>query len=130
MKALIGKWERWFWALLGTGIIVFCATMSIHGSWAKSIVPRGPGGPPVIYDGDQWIIKVIIYDATRGMALTFGNQQTGAVLFKTKEACETALGNELKHQFDGIAEQAKAQLGPQTRIAVYCLPAQIGEEVN
>lgn len=130
---MVKKWERHFWVLLGAGIIAWCLAMSIHASWSKTIVPRGPGGPPVVYEGDQYEIRVLIYDTLQnGMMLIYGSKEEGPVFFKSLSECEGFKAHDEKFLgiLEGIKKTAHDQIGPLTRVIPICLPVQVGEKVD
>lgn len=126
------RWERYFWILLGTGIMAWCLAMGLHAGNAKTIVPRGPGGPPVVYEGDVYEIKIMVYDAGRGMVFTWGSQEQGPVVFKTAADCIAAIkGDEaFKKTLAGIRATATEKLGQQTRVLPVCVPVQLGEKID
>ena len=93
---------KWLGIILLAGVVGWAAGMAIHKAQAAvhpdggmTIIPRGPGGPPVVIlddePGPRWKIVVTMEGPPGKEQLTYGNRQDGIYWFKTKGECEKAL---------------------------------------
>ena len=126
---------KWAGILLVAGIIGWLAAMTIHASYAKghpdggmTIIPRGPGGPPVVVKDDEaaprWKIVVTMKGPDGEQSLTYGSKEEGAHWYASLEECDKARKGgdaKLAHGLKQLHAQLKQMKVP-VEVTVACKP--------
>jgi hypothetical protein len=96
-----GLW-KWLLAVAVGTVFIFTLAMCAHNAYAKghpdggmTIIPRGPGGPPVVITDDdagpRWKIVVTMEGPPGKQVLTYGSKEEGAHWYASQDECMKAL---------------------------------------
>jgi len=128
------NWLQWLSIMLVGAALVFLVIFAVHSAYAAprsdggmKIIPRGPGGPPVVIldddAGPRWKIVVTMEGPPGKQELAYGNKEDGIHWYATLDECKKAIKSDPKlgHGLKLLHEQVKQTKMP-IEVTVECRP--------